>query len=50
MMTNKSERKEVDNLVSIKSAYVTPEEKVLDPGRWMRRPLIVFLIQRDGDC
>jgi|TARA_R110002020_G_scaffold242_2_gene1340 co-chaperonin GroES (HSP10) len=33
MMTNKSERKEMDNLVSIKSAYVTPEEKILDPGK-----------------
>jgi co-chaperonin GroES (HSP10) len=33
MMTNKSEREEMDNLVSIKSAYVAPEEKILDPEK-----------------
>ena len=32
-MPKKSHRKETDNLVSIKTAYVNPEEKVLDPEK-----------------
>ena len=32
-MTEKSEKKHPDNLVSIKSAYIKPEDKVLDPSK-----------------
>ena len=32
-MSNKSELPETDNLVSLESAYVKPQEKVLDPSK-----------------
>jgi co-chaperonin GroES (HSP10) len=32
-MSNKSELPETDNLVSLESAYIKPQEKVLDPSK-----------------
>lgn len=32
-MSNKSELPETDNLVSLESAYVKPQEKILDPSK-----------------